>query len=185
MYRAGDYPETLSEHFELLSRAVFSAGLGPHVVANRWDSMTEIFHHWDPMQVAKLTQDDISRLLSNVNIIRNRRKIEAVIENAKRLTIPQPDGTIWTSYPQFLNRMVEAQGYAGAAESLSEIFLGLGRTSAMFYLFAAGYRSQSNRKREPPCPTFTETSSATEEKPPAEAVKTAASTLPPEAGPEA
>ncbi|MCL5733981.1 MAG: DNA-3-methyladenine glycosylase I [Actinobacteria bacterium] len=85
MHRAGEYPRSDHEYFGLLARAVFSAGLGPKVVESRWTDMEASFHAFQPQEVDKMEESDVSRLLSDPRVIRNRRKIEAVIKNAGRL----------------------------------------------------------------------------------------------------
>src|SRR5665647_3370964 len=82
MQRAGEYPQTDREYFALLARAVFSAGLGPKVVESRWTEMGQAFHGFDPAQVMTMDEQDVARLLGDPGVIRNRRKIEAVIKNA-------------------------------------------------------------------------------------------------------
>ena len=82
MQRAGEYPQTDQEYFALLARAVFSAGLGPKVVESRWRDMDEAFHGFDPAAVAQMGEEEVARLLGDPAVIRNRRKIEAVIKNA-------------------------------------------------------------------------------------------------------
>ena len=79
MQRAGEFPQTDQEYFALLARAVFSAGLGPKVVESRWKEMGEAFHGFDPAQVTLMGEQDVARLLGDPGVIRNRRKIEAVI----------------------------------------------------------------------------------------------------------
>src|SRR5665647_2093888 len=82
MQRAGEYPQNDQEYFALLARAVFSAGLGPKVVESRWKEMGLAFYGFDPAQVTQMDERDVARLLSDPGVIRNRRKIEAVIKNA-------------------------------------------------------------------------------------------------------
>ena len=82
MQRAGEYPQSDDEYFGLLARAVFSAGLGPKVVESRWADVGAAFHHFDPTKVQEMDETDVRRLLSDPAVIRNRRKIEAVIKNA-------------------------------------------------------------------------------------------------------
>jgi DNA-3-methyladenine glycosylase I len=41
-----------------------------------------LFQGFDPARVARLTSRDVRRLTNDSSIIRNRRKIEAIIENA-------------------------------------------------------------------------------------------------------
>ena len=74
-----------AELFELITRVVFQSGLSAAVVAAKWDGFREAFAGFDPGRVARFTPEDVDRLSRDAGIIRNRRKIEATIENADRL----------------------------------------------------------------------------------------------------
>lgn len=138
MQRPGDCPETDQQWNELLARAVMSAGLGPKVVESRWETMSELFHQWEPGKVAAMTEEDVGRLLSDPGAIRNRRKIEAVIANAKMLL--EVAAILERSFGEFVANLCVDRGMDEAAEVLSGEFRHLGRTSALFFLFSAGYR---------------------------------------------
>jgi DNA-3-methyladenine glycosylase I len=139
MQRAGEYPQTDQEYFALLARAVFSAGLGPKVVEARWQQMAIAFHGFDPALVQQMDEGDVSRLLGDPAIIRNRRKIEAVVENARRFVERTQQGT---SFHAYLAEVGAEADLEGAAEHLAGVFTHLGRTSALFFLFSAGWRPQ-------------------------------------------
>ena len=64
MQRAGDYPRTDESYFGLLSRAIFSAGLGPKVVEARWPGLVAGFRGFDPVAVAQMGEDDVTALLA-------------------------------------------------------------------------------------------------------------------------
>jgi DNA-3-methyladenine glycosylase I len=137
MQRAGEYPQSDEEYFGLLARAVFSAGLGPKVVESRWKSMGDAFQGFDPSKVAQMGEADVSRLLGDPAVIRNRRKIEAVIHNAE--VFLEKTG----AHPSFHACLTEwgaGEDLDAAAEELSHCFTHLGRTSALFFLFSAGWR---------------------------------------------
>jgi DNA-3-methyladenine glycosylase I len=145
MHRAGEYPRSDREYFGLLARAVFSAGLGPKVVESRWKEMTEAFHGWDPAAVAQMDESDVGRLLADPAVIRNRRKIEAVIRNAgvfaEVVTVApagRPAGAPW--FHSYLEGLGAGRDLDATSESLSHTFAHLGRTSALFFLFSAGWR---------------------------------------------
>ena len=137
MQRAGEYPQSDEQYFALLSRAVFSAGLGPKVVESRWQDMGEAFHGFDPAEVLKMDEQDVERLLGDKKVIRNRRKIEAVITNAG-IFMEQAGAS--GSFHEYLARMGADQDLDAAAEELTATFTHLGRTSALFFLFSAGWR---------------------------------------------
>jgi DNA-3-methyladenine glycosylase I len=137
MQRAGEYPRSDQEYFALLARAVFSAGLGPKVVESRWKEMVTAFHGFDPKKVEMMGEADVARLLGDPAVIRNRRKIEAVIENARRFlgqTGAHP------SFHAYVTGLGAGEDLDATAEELAQAFTHLGRTSALFFLFSAGWR---------------------------------------------
>jgi 3-methyladenine DNA glycosylase Tag len=137
MQRAGEYPQSDQEYFGLLARAVFSAGLGPKVVESRWNDIGEAFHGFDPAKVKQMDQADVSRLLSDKAVIRNRRKIEAVISNAG-VFLERAAGH--PSFHEYLSELGADEDLDAVAEELTKTFTHLGRTSALFFLFSAGWR---------------------------------------------
>lgn len=145
MQRAGEYPRTDSDYFALLARAVFSAGLGPKVVESRWREMTAAFHDWKPGAVAQMDESDVARLLCDPAVIRNRRKMEAVVRNAmifNELLAQEP------SFHGYLEKIGAREDLDKAAETLSQVFTHLGRTSALFFLFSAGWRPPADNGRD-------------------------------------
>ncbi len=137
MQRAGEYPQSDQEYFGLLARAVFSAGLGPKVVESRWNDIVGAFHSFDPAKVTAMDQTDVNRLLEDKAVIRNRRKIEAVISNAG---IFLERVGAYPSFHAYLSALGADEDLDAAAEELTKTFTHLGRTSALFFLFSAGWR---------------------------------------------
>jgi DNA-3-methyladenine glycosylase I len=56
------------------------------------------FVSFDHTLIARFTDDDISRLMSNAGIVRHRGKIEAVINNAQRLVEMEQQGRSLSDY---------------------------------------------------------------------------------------
>jgi len=145
MQRAGEYPQSDQEYFALLARAVFSAGLGPKVVESRWKEIGLAFCGFDPAQVAQMDEQDVARLLSDPGVIRNRRKIEAVIKNAGTFSeqIDGLNGRAHDAHAPFHTYLLDrgaGTDLDAAADGLAQVFTHLGRTSALFFLFSAGWR---------------------------------------------
>jgi DNA-3-methyladenine glycosylase I len=69
--------------FEFLILEGAQAGLSWNTILNRRQNYRTAFDHFDIAKVAKYTRRDVSRLLKDEGIIRNRLKINATIENAK------------------------------------------------------------------------------------------------------
>ena len=196
MQRAGEYPQTDQEYFALLARAVFSAGLGPKVVESRWKEMGEAFHGFDPSQVRLMDEQDVARLLGDPGVIRNRRKIEAVIKNAGaflelleerahgpgsgnggasnggaaapgaqnspgsatakarggKAAAGVPAAPAADGHPPFHRYLLDLGAGTDldpAADALAQSFSHLGRTSALFFLFSAGWRPRESNEFTP------------------------------------
>jgi DNA-3-methyladenine glycosylase I len=76
---------SLVEQMEALTAAVFQSGMSAAVVMAKWDGIAATFAGFDPVKIASMTPDDVDRLIGDPRVIRNRRKIEATVENASRL----------------------------------------------------------------------------------------------------
>jgi DNA-3-methyladenine glycosylase I len=70
--------------FERISLEGFQAGLSWLTILKRREAFRAAFHNFEIAKVAKMTPEDVERLLQNQGIIRHRGKIEAVINNATR-----------------------------------------------------------------------------------------------------
>jgi DNA-3-methyladenine glycosylase I len=71
------------ELFEKLCLESFQAGLSWRTVLYKREALRRCFYNFDARKIAHMTAEDIERLMGDSTIVRNRRKIEAVINNAK------------------------------------------------------------------------------------------------------
>jgi DNA-3-methyladenine glycosylase I len=78
-------PKGLADYLEVMSKSVFQTGISWRVVDSKWPGIQEAFQEFDPVVVAAFTIEDIDRLVRDTRIIRNRRKVEAIISNANRM----------------------------------------------------------------------------------------------------
>lgn len=70
--------------FEFLILESAQAGLSWITILRRRRGYREAFFGFDVERVAAMTEDDVERLMSFDGIIRNRRKIQSAISNARR-----------------------------------------------------------------------------------------------------
>jgi len=77
------------ELFERLILEINQAGLSWLTILKRQASFRQAFRDFQIEKVARLGARDVERLMKDESIIRNRMKIEATIENAKRLKVIQ------------------------------------------------------------------------------------------------
>jgi DNA-3-methyladenine glycosylase I len=75
--------------FERLCLEAFQSGLSWLTILRKREGFRSAFARFDIKTVADYGPDDVTRLLADTRIVRNRAKIEAVIRNARAaLTVP-------------------------------------------------------------------------------------------------
>lgn len=87
-YHDQEYGFPLAEDaalFERLCLEIFQAGLSWLIVLKKRDALRSAFAGFEPAVVAAYGEVEVERLLADAGIIRNRRKILAIIDNANRL----------------------------------------------------------------------------------------------------
>src|ERR1700730_9959918 len=78
-------PTGLADYLDVMSKAVFQSGMSLRVVEAKWPGTREAFHGFDPVHLIDLTPDEVDELARDTRLIRNRRKIEATIQNAQTM----------------------------------------------------------------------------------------------------
>src|SRR4051812_23912653 len=69
--------------YERLSLEAFQSGLAWITILRKRDAFRAAFAGFDPEAVAAFGTDDVERLMADAGIVRNRRKVEATITNAR------------------------------------------------------------------------------------------------------
>src|SRR3989344_8541234 len=72
--------------FEFLVLEGMQAGLSWETVLKKRENFRKAFAKFTPKKIASFTKSDVSALMKNEDIIRNRLKIESTINNALRLS---------------------------------------------------------------------------------------------------
>lgn len=82
----------------------FQSGLSWLIILRKRPSFRRVFADFDPDTVAAFGEADVERLLRDDSIVRNRRKIEATIENARATVALREHGgleeVLWTHAPE-------------------------------------------------------------------------------------
>jgi DNA-3-methyladenine glycosylase I len=71
------------KHFEFLVLDAAQAGLSWRTVLHKRENYRRAFKNFDPEKIAKFTEKDIRKLLSDPGIIRNRLKVMSAVTNAR------------------------------------------------------------------------------------------------------
>jgi DNA-3-methyladenine glycosylase I len=116
------------DYLEVMTKAVFQAGISWRVIAAKWDGFREAFHGFDAEKVASLTPKDVDRLADDTRIVRNRSKIEATVENAETILALEKE---FGSFKKYLR----AHGdFDATAKDLRTRFKWLGDSGAYYFL---------------------------------------------------
>ena len=84
--------------FEFLLLEGAQAGLSWQTVLKKRDGYRLAFANFSPTKVARFDSKDIANLLQNEGIIRNRLKVEAAVNNAKRFLAIQDEFGSFSNY---------------------------------------------------------------------------------------
>ena len=125
-------PQGLGDYFEVLTRAVFQAGMNWRVVEAMWPGFREAFCAFDPETVAGCTPADVDRLAQDRRIIRNRRKIEATVHNAETMLLLDHDHGGFDRY------LRSHGGFEETAAELIRRFRFVGDLTAYYFLYVVG-----------------------------------------------
>jgi DNA-3-methyladenine glycosylase I len=92
--------------FEFLVLEGVQAGLSWETILRKRSSYRAAFDHFDATTIAAYKQSKVRKLLANQGIIRNRLKIEGIIQNAKSLLAVQKE---FGSFNEYVWRFVNGR----------------------------------------------------------------------------
>ena len=78
-------PQSLSDYLEIMSKSVFQSGMSWKVIESKWPETREAFRDFDIQSVANLHEKDIEELTKDRRIVRNYRKLMAIVFNAQKI----------------------------------------------------------------------------------------------------
>ena len=104
--------------FELLVLEGFQAGLTWELVLKRRDALKAAFAGFNPVTVASFSTAEAEKILKNPDVIRNRAKIHATINNAKQFIQVKNE---FGSFDKFIWQFVNGKPIDHAFKSMSEM----------------------------------------------------------------
>jgi DNA-3-methyladenine glycosylase I len=125
-------PADLSGYLDALARVMFQAGISWRVVDAKWPGIRDAFGGFNPGRVAGLTLAEVDRLLADTRIIRNRKKVEALVGNARKLLDLDAEHHGFARYLDGLG------DFSSTSKELRRQFAFLGESGAWFFLWMVG-----------------------------------------------
>lgn len=104
--------------FEFLTLEGAQAGLSWTTILRKRENYARAFEGFDPERIAQYDESRVTALLADPGIVRNRRKIEATIQNARSfLAVQQEFGT----FDAYIWQFVGGKPLVNAWKSIGEI----------------------------------------------------------------
>ena len=125
-------PEKLNDYFEVVTRAVFQAGVTWAQIAKNWSAYRRAFEDFDLRRVAAFDSLDADRVLAEPGILRMRRKVDATVKNAKALLDLERD------FATFHNYVASFDSYSKIVKDMKKRFTFMGDMNVWYLLFRVG-----------------------------------------------
>jgi 3-methyladenine DNA glycosylase Tag len=125
-------PASSADYFEVITRAVFQAGVSWKQIAAHWDAYRAAFANFDPAAVAAYDDLDVERVLAIPGILRMPRKVRATIANAKTL------GDLEREHGGIRNYLRSFESYETLAKDIKSRFALMGDMNVWYFLFRTG-----------------------------------------------
>ncbi len=125
-------PASTADYFEVMTRAVFQAGVRWKQIAAYWDAYREAFENFGPVRVAAYGDLDVERVLATPGILRTPRKVRATIANANALLGIEREGGGIKKY------LRSFESYDALARDFKRRFAFMGDMNVWYFLFRTG-----------------------------------------------
>ena len=125
-------PKDLSGYLDPMARVMFQAGISWRVVDAKWAGIRDAFYGFDPDRVAKFRTRDIQRLMGDPRVIRNQKKLEAVVTNARRML------ELNAEYKDFKRYLDSLGDFDATKKALHKEFAFLGDSGSWYFLWMVG-----------------------------------------------
>jgi 3-methyladenine DNA glycosylase Tag len=131
-----DKPPTDAGYLEAAARIIFMGGLNRRVVDSKWPGFQAAFGGFEVSSVALMSPEDVDRLAQDDRVIKYHAKLQAVVDNARRMTeLAGRHG----SFSDYVDAIVSESGVDAASAALAKDFAYISPEGARNWLYSTGY----------------------------------------------
>ncbi len=130
--RPGRRPRSDQKYFEILCLCLLQAGLSWGPIRKHWQKYRDGFHGFDIQTLSKVQTRE---LLKDPRVIKNNKKVEGIIHNAKQFQRIKKEYGSFAHFLKNLNRL----GNEELLKLLTKKFKHIGNYTAEYYLHSVGY----------------------------------------------
>jgi len=132
-------PQSPGDYLEVMGKVVFQSGMSYKIVKSKWPGTRKEFHEFDAAKVAGMTPTEVDRLTEDTKVIKNRRKLEAVVSNAQKILELEAE---FSGSPKYLRSHAD---FPGLIKDLRKQFKFLGRWAATTTIMWSAKKYQSTK----------------------------------------
>ena len=125
-------PHRLGDYLEVMSKSVFQSGISWRVVDSKWTGIRDALWGFDATRIANSTPEDLDQLMSDARLIRHRKKLEAIVENARRMI------ELEESHGSLRNYLRSNGDFERVVKDLRKRFKFLGDMGCYHFLYVVG-----------------------------------------------
>ena len=125
-------PKSLGDYLEIMTKAVFQSGISWKVVEAKWPGIKEAFQDFDSDIVAGFSEPELDDLCQDTRVIRNRRKLSAIVSNTQRMVeLDEEHG----GFQKYLRSHLD---FSSTVQDIRKQFKFMGDTGTYFFLHVVG-----------------------------------------------
>ena len=125
-------PTSLSDYLEIMTKAVFQSGISWRVVEAKWPGIKEAFKDFDTDVVVGFSEPELDELAQDTRVIRNRRKLSAIVSNAQRMV------ELDEEHGGFQKYLRSRPDFSSTIQDIRKQFKFMGDTGTYFFLYVVG-----------------------------------------------
>jgi len=125
-------PKSLNDYLEIMSKSFFQSGMSWKVVESKWPGTREAFYNFDIQTVANFNEKDLEELTNDTRVVRNYRKLAAVISNARKML------ELDKAYGSFQKYLRSHGDFDATLNAIRKDFKFMGPTGIYVFLYIVG-----------------------------------------------
>lgn len=135
-------PESVDDYLEVMSKAVFQSGMSWKVVEAKWPGTQEAFKGFDARKVSAFDERDLEQLSADTRVIRNYRKLAAIVSNAQKML------DLESQHGSFQAYLRSHGDFDATLQAIRKDFKFMGPSGIYYFLYVVGEKVPSHDQFE-------------------------------------
>jgi DNA-3-methyladenine glycosylase I len=123
---------SLNDYLETMSKVVFQSGMSWKLIENKWPGIRTAMENFDINKVADYDERDTERLSQDARVIRNYRKLVAIVANARKIL------ELDKQYGSFQKYLRSHKDFDATLKAMHEDFKFVGPMGVYYFLYVVG-----------------------------------------------